>query len=322
MGVDLVISIVSFNTRQPLLDCLRSIADHPPSCSFEVVVADNASRDGSADAVRCQFPDVVVLNTGANLGYGRANNAALLGRDARYYLILNSDIVMQPDALDLLVAHMDRHPEHGAVGGALLNTDSTMQRNWAVGEINLGNIACEQLFLSKIFPRSRIAADFLRPWWDRNHDAIVPQACGACLLVRGPLYNALGGFDPSIFMYAEDSDLCRRIRDRGLLVAYVASARFTHLHGQSSVGALRPRMIAEYNRSRIYYVAKHTRSRAAAIAARRWMVVGALLRAAVWAVIAVSGTHRDALPAQRAAGFVRVAVATAWFPVGHPKLKN
>jgi len=264
-----------------------------------------------------------VLDSGGNIGYGRANNAALLGRSGRYYAVLNSDLILQPGALDNLVAYLDSHPEVGAAGGALLNPDASTvslpwnewrpsgpQTNWAVGELTLASVVWEQSFLARLIPRSRLFGDYFRVYWHRQADAIVPQACGAFLIVRAALYNNLGGFDPRIFMYCEDTDLCRRIRDAGLSVAYVAGAASIHVHGQSSKGALRARMVYEHNRSRCYYLAKH-HGMATAQAARTTMVLGAAARVLMRALLAALRPARAAEYAAESSAYASVMVKTA-----------
>lgn len=280
MNVDLHICIVSYNTRELLDGCLRSLATHRSKATFGVTVVDNGSTDGSVEMAREKYPQVRVVEETSNSGYGRANNIGLLRTPARYYLALNSDTVVMDGAVDALVDGMDAAPEIGAAGGALLNPDGSMQKSWAVGELTLASVLWEQTFLAKIFSRSRRFGDYFRVFWERDGDALVPQACGACLIVRADLFNSLNGFDPAIFMYAEDTELCLRIRSRGYQVAYFARARFVHLHGQSSAGELRPRMIAEHNISRMYFFAKRS-GRPAAAAARAIMTFGALARAAL-----------------------------------------
>jgi GT2 family glycosyltransferase len=127
--------------------------------------------------------------------------------------------------------------------------------------------------------------------------------------VRAQLYNELGGFDPNIFMYAEDTDLCKRIRDKDYAIGYAAKARVTHMFGQSSQGELRPRMVYENNRSRIYYFAKHEGEKTAS-KARSMMAAGAFLRAGIWSVISILSPSKHELAKNNAAGFVQIAKQT------------
>jgi len=310
MQPDLRICVVSYNTLALLDNCLSSLIRHSSRFSVAIVVVDNGSTDGSVEMVRAKYPQVELIELGANSGYGRANNAALLNSPGRYYLVLNSDTLVHDGAIDALIEAMDASPTLGAAGGALINPDGSMQTNWAVGDLTLASVLWEQTYLAKIFPRSKLFGDYFRSTWPRDCDTTIPQACGACLIARADTFNQLGGFDPAIFMYAEDTDLCRRIRDVGLEVGYISGARFTHLHGQSSTGELRPRMIVEHNRSRIYYFRKHAGPVAAA-ASRAIMVAGAILRAAIRTLAPAGGPRAGSQ-------FINVACWTALAHVPPP----
>jgi GT2 family glycosyltransferase len=260
--------------------------------------------------VRSRFSDVSILETKENIGYGRANNRALLRAPGRYYLILNSDTTLFPGALDLLIKHMDAHTDLGAAGAALLEPDGAPQTDWAVGELTLASVLWEQTFLAKIFPKSQLFGDYFRAFWPRLQNAVIPQACGACLIVRADLFNQVGGFDPLIFMYAEDTDLCKRIRNMGFEIGYIADAKVTHHHGKSSEGELRSQMIFEHNRSRIYYFAKHDGALSAFLA-RSIMVCGAALRGIIWWGASIFKSSGRGAARKKSAVFFRVAADTA-----------
>lgn len=283
---DLVVSIVSYNTRADLANCLKSVYDAGIKRPFEVIVVDNGSNDGSQHMVREEYSQAILIETGENLGYGRANNRALLNRPGRYYLILNSDIVLEEGSVDRLIEELERRPDPGAAMGALVNPDGSFQTTWAAGELTVATILWEQSFLSRLFPRSRVFGGYFRTDWDHASACDLAQACGAFLLVRAELYNRLGGFDPEYFMYCEDTDLSRRIRDAGFKIAYVPEARAVHGHGKSSVGALRPKMIFEHNRSRYMYLYKFA-GPGAARGARAIMIGGALARVAIWTLAGI-----------------------------------
>jgi len=289
---ELSISIVSYNTCRDLIACLKSIYDSPPEIEFAVTVVDNGSKDGSVDEVRARFPQVRVIETGENLGYGRANNRALLGAPGRFYAILNSDLVMKAGSLDTCCRYLDDHSGTGVVGGALLNPDGTPQMDWAAGELTSRAVAFEQLFLSQLFTKSRTFGDYFRSAWPRDDTRSLPQVCGAFLVIRAELYDRLGGFDEDYFMYCEDTDLCKRVRDAGLSCDYLHTAPATHGHGKSSQGALRPRMVFEHNRSRIIYLRKFAGDREAK-RAQAIMLLGSRLRILIWTVAGVLTMRRS-----------------------------
>ena len=308
---DLVISIVSYNTRPDLEACLRSISSSKISAPFTVIVVDNGSSDGSQEMVRESFPNVTLIESGANLGYGRANNLALLNRPGRFYLILNSDIMLEEKSVQILLNHMESCKETGMAMGALFNPDGTLQTTWAAGELTLSSVLWEQTFLSRLFPKNRVFGEYFQTYWDHKTERMLEQACGAFLLVRADLYNELGGFDPAYFMYCEDTDLSRRVRDAGFQIAYVPEARAIHGHGKSSEGALRPRMVYEHNRSRCYYLEKFEGS-VQARAAKAIMLAGALLRLFLWGLPGLVWPRAR----RRASAFAYVFQETATIPIG------
>ena len=279
--------IVSYNTRADLLACLASIYDAPPARAFSVVVVDNGSRDGSVEAVLQCFPQVEVIAAGENLGYGRGNNRGLLGRaeEFAFYAVLNSDLALHPGSLESCCAYLERHSKVGIVGGGLLEPDSgEPQRDWAAGELDLRAIAFEQFFLAAAFPRSAVFADYFRGAWNHTTETALPQVCGAFMVIRAELYERLGGFDPGYFMYAEDTDFCRRVRLAGFSCVYLPDAPAVHGHGKSSASsALRPQMVLEHNVSRIRYMRKFY-GVGSAVVARLIMCLGSLLRVALWSV--------------------------------------
>jgi GT2 family glycosyltransferase len=281
---ELTISIVSYNTCTDLLRCLESIYGQPPSREFEVIVVDNGSVDDSVTQVRARFPQTRVMETGENLGYGRANNRALLGAPGRYYAILNSDLVLRSGSLDACCDCLEAHEDVGVVGGALLNPDELPQMDWAAGELTVRAVAFEQLFLAALFPKSRLFGDYFRGWWTRNDTRALPQVCGAYMVIKAELFNQLGGFDPAYFMYCEDTDLCKRITLDAKSCTYLHTAEAIHGHGKSSAGALRPRMVLEHNVSRCRFLARFY-GPAATRRARGYMIAGSFLRLLLWSAM-------------------------------------
>ncbi|RPH80238.1 MAG: glycosyltransferase family 2 protein, partial [Nitrospiraceae bacterium] len=228
--VELTIAVISYNTRDLLLACLKSIQDTTKDVEYELVVIDNASSDGSATAVRAQFPQVRVISNHDNGGYAKACNQVVLVGRGQYLLFLNSDTVMRSGTLCRMMACLELQPDVGAV--------SCLQRNEA-GQV-----------LRSCFPFPSVR-DHLRysvwiptiikqvgrdnPELDFTVSQDVEWANGACLMVRKELFEQLGGFDHRFFMYFEDVDLCRRIHQRGYRVRHAADGEIVHLIGRSSV---------------------------------------------------------------------------------------
>jgi GT2 family glycosyltransferase len=247
--MNLTIAIVSYNTRDLLRQCLRSLRDYPCACETEVVVVDNASADGSVAMVREEFPEVRLLPQDRNLGYAAANNLALRGLTARYALILNSDIEVHAGALEALLGFMDGHPEAGMAGARLILPDGTVQTTWRDG-FTLAEFVRQQFYLD------RLRAGERRPLAQGTQPLAVPHLHGACLLVRREALEQVGLLDEGYFMYCEDSDWCLRFRQAGWKLFYVPAARMLHHHGASSRQA-RAEMIAAYNLAAARYFRLH-----------------------------------------------------------------
>jgi hypothetical protein len=289
--VDITVSIVSYNTRDLLRDCLRSLQEREEAgeASLEVVVADNGSTDGSVEMVRAEFPEVRVVETGGNVGYGRANNAALAEGRGHYFFILNSDTVVEPGALAAMRGFLDTHSEAGAAGAQLILPDGTIQPSCAA-DPTLASVFWEQTYLYKLLPRSRITGGYAMTYWDYKSPRAVEQVCGACLFVRQALYRAVGGFDPHYFMYFEDTDLCVRLRSTGAQIWFLPAARIRHVLGGSSDRdwETRARMIASYNKSRYYFFTR-TEGRARGLLLKAVVLFGATMRLTAWSVLALTG---------------------------------
>lgn len=281
---DITVIVVSYNTRELLRRCLSSLAAYPCAGATEVIVVDNASRDGSAEMVRAEFPEVRLLTTDRNLGYAAANNLALRGLSARYALILNSDIEVRPGAMDTLLGFMDATPQAGMAGAKLLLPDGTVQTTWAQG-FTLGEFIRQQLYLDRLGPRGpgQLAA--------ATEPVEVAHLHGACLLVRREALAQVGMLDEGYFMYCEDSDWCRRFRQAGWKLFYVPAAEMLHHHGASSRQS-RAEMIAAYNLAAARYFRRHG-GKWQGLVARAAGLTGSTLRllGAVLLTLATLGAH-------------------------------
>jgi GT2 family glycosyltransferase len=283
---DISVSIVSYNTRDLLRDCLRSLLarESEGEASLEIVVADNGSTDGSLDMVRTEFPGVRIVETGGNIGYGRANNAGLQDALGRYYFVLNSDTEVEPGALRTMVSFLDENPGIGMVGAQLILPDGSTQPSCA-NDPTLESIFWEQTYLDKLLPRGKRTGAYTIRDWDYNETREVQQVCGACFFVRQEAYRQIGGFDPAFFMYFEDTDFCVRLRRAGWPIYFLPAARILHHLGASSGKdwRVRARMIAAYNQSRYYFFTREE-GRRRGMLVKLYTLTGATLRLIVWSV--------------------------------------
>lgn len=249
--MDLSIVIVSWNTRKLLEGCLSSIYANPPRDSFEVFVVDNASADGSVEMLRESFPQVQIIENSKNIGFARANNQAIERTKGRYLLLLNPDTEIKADALKVLVKFMDEHPEAGAAGSRLINSD---------GSIQVSCSPAPTLFreLWRLFHLDRI-----RPYgvydmenWGLESPRPVDVLQGACLILRRPALDQVGLLDEGYFMYSEEVDLCYRIKQAGFFLYWVPGARVIH-YGAESTKQIAMEMFLHLYQSKILYFRKH-----------------------------------------------------------------
>lgn len=228
----LTIVIVSWNVRDYLSGCLRSLEDGGVTKWAEVVVVDNESRDGSDEMVLRDFPAVTLVRAGENLGFSRANNLAIRRSSARYVLLLNPDTVVPPGAIEALVAEMEKEPRIGAVGPRQHGRDGRIQLEGAVNQPTVWNTLCDLTFLARLRPRSRLFARRTMGWWDHLDDRDVPGIAGSAMLLRRAALEEVGVLDDTMFC-GEDMDLCRRLVQAEWRVRYLGSVAITHYGGES-----------------------------------------------------------------------------------------
>jgi N-acetylglucosaminyl-diphospho-decaprenol L-rhamnosyltransferase len=227
-------AIVSFNTRELLLRCLRSIAREIDPGSLEVWVVDNSSTDGSAEAARSLAPGVRVLEPGRNLGFGPAVNLVASQTDSEWLLAANADVALEPGALEALLA-AGEDPIVGCVAPRLILPDGSTQHS-VYPFPTLRFTAAFNLGLQRLSPRVRERL-CLEGDWDPARARAVPWAIGACVLLRRRAFEEAGGFDDRQWLYAEDLDLGWRLHDRGWVTRYEPSARVLHESGAATRNA-------------------------------------------------------------------------------------
>ena len=248
----MAVIIASWNTRELTGQAVASALAAACEVPVRVYVIDNASSDGSAAYVEGRFPEVRVVRSASNEGFGRANNRGIGASHEPYVLFLNSDAVLLAGTLAELVRTLDGHPEAGAVGARLIFADGRFQASFA----DFPTLARDVLALMGL---ARPVYGDQYPSY-REGESRQPRAVdwigGACMLVRRAALDATGGFDPDFHMYAEETDLCRRLHAAGWTVRYAPAARCLH-HGGRSTGrrsAEQPRL---YWRSHLLYYRKH-----------------------------------------------------------------
>lgn len=246
------IIIVNYNTVDDLRACLHSLHDQPPTRPHQVCVVDNASTDASLDMVRAAFPQVLTLPLPSNVGFAAANNAGIRATSAPLVLLLNSDTVVPPGALDVLV---DRLEATGAVaaGPRLVNDAGHPEMSWGPMLSPLAE-AWQAWRVHLATRRPAWAHRWLDAWTTRER--WVDWVTGACLLVRREAAVAADLLDERYFMYEEDVDFCAALRARGGRVLFAPAAQVVHRRGRSfAISGARPSPL--YDRSHVAFYAKH-----------------------------------------------------------------
>jgi GT2 family glycosyltransferase len=232
------LSIVLANTNErhftlPMLESVyRTVKQAQP---FEVIIVDNASKDGSVEAIRSAYPDVRLICNTKNAGFTEANNQALRVSRGEYVFCLNPDTICHEDAIDRLVSYLDQHPDVGLVGPKLLNGDGSLQpscRNF---------MTTGRLFLQHLLPWRKIsphlAGKISLAFWDHDSSKPVDWMLGAALMMRRATLEDVGLKDETYFIFHEDSDWCFQTWKQGWQVVFVHDAQITHF-GSQTVGKL------------------------------------------------------------------------------------
>jgi GT2 family glycosyltransferase len=227
------ILVISYNTRDMTLDCLRSVRAQT-TVPYELIVVDNASSDGSAAAIAAAFPDIRLIASDDNLGFARGNNLAAGHARGEYLLLLNPDTVVLDHAVDRLVGFAERTPGAGIWGGRTLFGDMSLNPGSVFGQVTLWSLFCRATGLAVAFGRSPVFNPEGMGDWDRSDERDVDVVQGAFFLIRRDLWEALGGLDPIFLIYGEEQDLCRRARARGARPRMTPAATIIHFHGASS----------------------------------------------------------------------------------------
>ncbi len=232
-ALDASIVVVSFNTRELLRECLLTVQREAVGVSYEVIVVDNASNDGSPEMVASSFPWVRLIRSQENLGFAAANNCAFAAAQGRYLVLLNSDAFPRPGALRRAVTHMDAAPHVGLAGARLVGRDDSWQPSARLFPSPLNDFLALSGLAAK-FPRSRFFGRVDRTWADPLQPAAVEWTPGAFAIIRRAVLEQVGHFDERFFLYYEEVDLCRRIRAAGHKVWYWPDVVVVHLGGESS----------------------------------------------------------------------------------------
>lgn len=291
---DLTIIMVSYNTRDLTLAAIRTCLETTLETSYRLVVLDNASHDGSADAIEEAFgadPRVELIRSSENLGFAKANNDVAEQCDTRFLLLLNPDTECHPEAVDNLMAFAAATPQAKIWGGRTVFPDGSLNPSSCWMRITPWSLLCWAVGLTAAFPRTSLFNPEALGSWQRDSVRPVDIVSGCFFLVERDLWNALGGFDLSYFMYGEEADLCLRAEKAGAAPMVTSEATIMHIVGASAKG--RPARRQMVLKARATLIRRHmTGWRRALSLGLLWGGVGgrmlsmstaaALLRSASW----------------------------------------
>lgn len=274
--MDLGIVVLNYNTRELLRDCLHSLQE-TRGVEIDVTVVDNASQDDSVAMVRAEFPRVRVIASEINGGYAYGNNLALreflaCARPPRALMLLNTDTVVPPDALKLLMDFLDAHRDAGIVGPKLVLRDGSLdlacRRSFPTPEISFYRM----IGLSKLFPKSKRFGRYNLTYLSEDETAQVDSVVGAAMLMRTQALQQAGLLDETYFMYGEDLDLALRIKQHGWNVYYYPRAKIMHYKRESSKQSRKAQI--EFYRAMYIFYEKHYRATTPFYL--DWMVMGGI----------------------------------------------
>lgn len=252
----LSIIVISYNTRDMTLACLASVKAQTTT-PYELIVVDNASTDGSAEAIAAAFPDITLLAESENHGFAPAHKIAEPKATAPWLLLLNPDTVVLDGAIDKLMDFAKRSPKSGIWGGRTLFADGSLNPGSCWGRMTLWSTFCRTAGLSGIFKSSELFNSETYGTWPRNTERDVDIVQGSFFLMRRSDWDALGGFDQAFTMYGEEADLCLRAKAAGWQPRICPEAEIIHYGGASE--AVRADKMVRLMRAKIELIQRHFR---------------------------------------------------------------
>jgi hypothetical protein len=222
------IVIVSFNTKDLLRKCVQSIYETTKGLNYEVIIVDNASRDGSPEAIEHEFNHVRVIRNSENCGFAKANNQAIRLASGKYLLLLNSDTIMKEGTIERLVSFLEKDPRAAAVGPKVLNPDGTLQnKGFCFPSVTYSIII---LFgINRFFSEKVKRTWFPKFYWSENDTREVDYLEGSCLLLRKEVIDRIGLLPEAFFMYFEEAEWCCLAKKHQYGIWYFPGAEIIHL---------------------------------------------------------------------------------------------
>ena len=254
--MELSVVVVNYKSLERLFACLAALTTDAAALDPEILVIDNDSRDGAAQAVPARFPSARVMVNAENLGFARAVNQGIAASRGAYVLLINPDCVVRPGTVAALAEFLRAHPRSAIAAPRILNPDGSLEFSARSFPDHLTFLFNRYSLLTRLFPRNRWSRRYLLSDWDHASVRDVDWVSGACMLVRRIAIEQVGPMDENFFMFNEDVDWCRRMKLAGWAVTYVPSAEVVHWIGASRE-RVASRVIVERHRGMIHYFHKH-----------------------------------------------------------------
>jgi len=254
--MDLSTVIVSYKSRGALIDCLASLELDAAAYEHETVVVDNDPSDGTLEEVARRFPKVRGIANAENVGFARAVNQGIAATIGAHVLILNPDCFIEHGSLAALIGYLRAHPRTGVVGPRMTGRDGKLQYSARSFPDPLTFLFNRYSLLTRLFPGNRFSRRYLLSDWDHASVRPVDWLSGACLMVRRTAIDQVGPMDEAYFMFNEDVDWCRRMKQGGWEVVYVPEAMIHHDIGASR-RKVAAKVIVERHRGMIHYFHKY-----------------------------------------------------------------
>jgi GT2 family glycosyltransferase len=252
--IDLI--IINYNSTEYTVSCIENVHKNIGSLNISIIVVDNNSND-KPDRIVAHFPDVKLIKNSKNIGFGKAVNLALKQTSSKYIILLNPDAKVIDNSFYSFFEYFIKHNEVGIAGPKIIDQDGSIQGSARRFPTIWTSIFGRKSPLTRLFPGNPITKrEFFCFNGEKNKPQSVDWVSGACMMIRREAINQVGGFDKRFFMYWEDADLCKRLKENGWIIIYYPKAKVRHITGKSS--DTRPLLsILNFHLSSYYYLVKH-----------------------------------------------------------------
>jgi GT2 family glycosyltransferase/peptidoglycan/xylan/chitin deacetylase (PgdA/CDA1 family) len=289
--IDVSVIVVNWNTKDILRTCLKSVYEQAGNIEYEIIIIDNASSDASVEMIRSEFPRVILIANDSNRGYAAALNQGMKVARGRYFLLLNSDIIICDSAIEKTVGYADMHLDAAVVGCQVREDDNKIHLTCRRFP-SLLNLLLDVFGLNRLFKNNKFFGREFMLWWPRDSEREVEVVSGMFMLVRQQAVEKVGMMDESYFFLFEETDWCYRFSKSGWKMLFWPGAQVIHIHGGSQSRKKAGTKIAiQYQKNMLIFFRKHYGGVRCFIA-RVLLTVNSLLCFLVWGILKISRNLR------------------------------